>query len=342
MNNRKYISIMGPYLYKFEEYKNLSGFKYKTSSNVLHNFDLYYDSLGIDYLSLNRSIVEGYIALKENERITNQCNKASVIRQFGKYLYLNGIDMDIYIIPTISLKGHSEYIPYIFSKEELEGILYYFENIEKIRISPGFIMHYNLANSMIVIITILIYTGMRIGEVLKLKTSSIDLKEQLIYVEEAKNDNKRLVPFGIKVKEEIINYLNKSSVYRNDDDLLFFSINPDNLKHHMIAISNIRYYFRYSLEYNHIPYEKGKGPRLHDFRHTAATMILAKLSRTDDDINASMAYLSTYLGHKSFNETQKYIWLTPELFKDVLKKMENYSMFIKNIFDEEGDRYEDQ
>ena len=49
-------------------------------------------------------------------------------------------------------------------------------------------------------------------------------------------------------------------------------------------------------------------------------------------INLSLSYLSTYLGHKSFNETQKYIWMTPIIFEDIKNKMEEYSRFIMDIF----------
>lgn len=340
MNKRKYISKIGPYLRDFEELKNLSGYKYDTSSDVLHNFDLYYSSLELDYLSFDRCIVEKYLVLKENERITNQVVKASILRQFGKYLYIKGVDFKVYIVPLISTKGQTEYIPYIYSKEELIEELYYFKHLEDIRISPGYIRDINICNAMIVIITILIFTGMRIGETLKLKMSNIDIENNLFLIEEAKNDNKRYVPFGHVVKEELSDYLNKSICYRNKDDLLFFAISSKTLNHRTLTSGNIYYYFRKSLEYNKISHSKGKGPTLHNFRHTAAIMILTQLSRNGEDVNASLAYLSTYLGHKSFIETQKYIWLTPELFKDTLRKMEDYSIFIKNIF-EDGDRYED-
>ena len=64
------------------------------------------------------------------------------------------------------------------------------------------------------------------------------------------------------------------------------------------------------------------------------------MQKQTDDINLSLIYLSTYLGHKSLRETQKYIWMTPELFKDIKVKMENYTSFIKLIFDEEEKYYE--
>ena len=47
---------------------------------------------------------------------------------------------------------------------------------------------------------------------------------------------------------------------------------------------------------------------------------------------SSSSFHIVYLGHKSFNETQKYIWMTPIIFEDIKNKMEEYSRFIMDIF----------
>ena len=107
-----------------------------------------------------------------------------------------------------------------------------------------------------------------------------------------------------------------------------------------VSSANVYCYFRKALKYSKITHKKGVGPRIHDFRHTYSVMALTQLTKTEKDINTSMAYLSTYLGHKSFKETQKYIWLTPELFNETLNKMTKYSYHIKTIFDD-GEHYEE-
>ena len=75
------------------------------------------------------------------------------------------------------------------------------------------------------------------------------------------------------------------------------------------------------------------------FLHIKAKKIETIISYFDNhlwnvgiQINLSLSYLSTYLGHKSFNETQKYIWMTPIIFEDIKNKMEEYSRFIMDIF----------
>lgn len=341
MNNEQ-TSILMPYIIEFIDYKHYCGYKYNTQINVLSNFASYYEKLNINTIEFNRNIVEPFLNLKNNERIGNQISKATILRQFGKFLFLNGYINELYIIPPISKKGEKDYTPYIFTKEELRKISDFFDNYNDIVKLPkgSFNQDINMLNSVKTIIKILMFTGMRINEVCSLKLNNVDLNNNIFYVDEAKNDNQRLVPFSNTLKDILIDYINKSNIYlRKENNYLFFHINKDSAIA-KVSAKTVYFYFRKSLKYLNISHEKGVGPRLHDFRHTYSIMALTQLSKIEKDINSSMAYLSTYLGHKSFNETQKYIWLTPELFDDSLNKMCEYSSAIKDIFDN-GDSYEE-
>jgi len=67
---------------------------------------------------------------------------------------------------------------------------------------------------------------------------------------------------------------------------------------------------------------RGRGPRLHDIRHSFAVHRLAKWYREGIDLNAMLPVLATYLGHQSVNQTQVYLRLTAELFPDVVARSE--------------------
>lgn len=41
-----------------------------------------------------------------------------------------------------------------------------------------------------------------------------------------------------------------------------------------------------------------------------------------------------YVINKSLRETQKYIWLTTDLFKDTLNKLEDYTKFISAMYED--------
>jgi integrase len=54
-------------------------------------------------------------------------------------------------------------------------------------------------------------------------------------------------------------------------------------------------------------------PRLHDLRHTFAVRTLLGWYRADDNVQAKIPSLSTYLGHREPSSTYWYLSAAPEL-----------------------------
>jgi integrase len=54
-------------------------------------------------------------------------------------------------------------------------------------------------------------------------------------------------------------------------------------------------------------------PRLHDLRHTFAVATLLRWYRSDEDVQAKIPALSTYLGHREPSSTYWYLSAAPEL-----------------------------
>ena len=79
--------------------------------------------------------------------------------------------------------------------------------------------------------------------------------------------------------------------------------------------------FRHILEDAGIPHT-GRGPRIHDFRHTFSVCCLKKRILSGKDLNAALPVLSAYLGHKGLNGTQKYLRLTADMYPDIVKTVE--------------------
>lgn len=331
---RELISPWGKYLKEFFEYKKLCGYKYEKPESILFLFDRYYAGLNISELKFTRDIVEPFLYLKPNERITNQSQRVCVMRQFGKYLFLNDIIKNVYIIPPFSLKGAAEYIPYIYSKDELIGIISYLENYKSSNISGSFQPSINMINAVTTAMKVLISTGMRLGEALNLRLKDIDFENKLIVINVSKNDKKRIIPISVTLINELKNYIRNTPFYIAQDNYLF-QIAYDN----QLDRANMHYYFYKALKACNIRHTKN-GPRIHDFRHCFSVMCLTQMQENEEDINNSLIYLSAYLGHKSIYETQKYVWLTPSLFKEIKKKMEDYSSFIMEIFG--GEKFDEE
>lgn len=318
-------SMWAPHLIDFYNYKQLCGYKYYSAESVINQFDRYYRSLDTKQLKLTRDIIEPFLYLKENTKIATQQWKASVLRQFVIYAIKNNIIDHAYHIPKISLKGEQAFIPYIFTKDELIGIAQYIDNYKLNNILKS-----NTINAVSTVFKILMSTGLRLSEALSLRKENIDFDDLLFIIKEAKNHNERLVPFSNTLKKEIENYIANTPFKINDSDYLFQIEYGRFLNSGTCAV-----YFKKALNSLNI----SKGPRIHDFRHTYAVMALTQLQHTEENINLSLSYLSDYLGHKSLNETQKYIWMSPELFNETKIKMNEYTSFIKTIYD--GEKYYD-
>ena len=164
---------------------------------------------------------------------------------------------------------------------------------------------------------ILYTSGMRVSELRLIKISDINIEDGYIIVRKSKNNKERLVPIHpsliVKCKEL------KERIHDNsNDNEYFFMILPGK----PMSLINIYRNFRRYLEQAGISHT-GKGPRVHDFRHTYCVNLLRKWADEGKDLIAYLPYMRTILGHEGFEETAYYLKLTTERFpyiKECMKK----------------------
>jgi len=73
---------------------------------------------------------------------------------------------------------------------------------------------------------------------------------------------------------------------------------------------------------------KGKGPRLHDMRHTFCVHTLTKQVKNSVDLYTALPILSAYLGHSSVGATQRYVRLTAEAYPELIEKVSQTCAFV--------------
>lgn len=76
---------------------------------------------------------------------------------------------------------------------------------------------------------------------------------------------------------------------------------------------------------------RGKGPRLHDFRHTFAVHVLNLWARQGKDLYTCLPILQVYLGHSKLSSTEKYLRLVPDAYTQVMRTFEEK---INSVFPE--------
>lgn len=88
-----------------------------------------------------------------------------------------------------------------------------------------------------------------------------------------------------------------------------------------MTLQNLYHNFRRYLDKAGILHT-GRGPRIHDFRHTYCVNLLLKWSEEGKDLLAYLPYMRTMLGHESFEETAYYLKLTSAAFPFVREHLE--------------------
>ena len=181
---------------------------------------------------------------------------------------------------------------------------------------------------------------MRVSEVSNLRVCDVDLNQGVIHINYAKYGNRRIATISPSLEKACTMYLDKIKLSYVSDNYFFDSGSSYN--NGKVSTKRIYTFFRRFLDVAGIEHKGlGYGPRLHDLRVTFAVHSLLKLSRLPGDINTHLTYLSVFMGHQSIYCTQEYLWLTGELFQDILEKMESYTSFVSDIFAEKAGEWND-
>ena len=199
------------------------------------------------------------------------------------------------------------FVPYIFTKDEIERLFSAVDCTKESSESP-------LRHLVMPVLFRLLYTcGLRVSEALHLKVADVDLDAGVLAIYGAKGDKERLVGISDSMLAYMKSYRSNPLV-ANAKSIYFFPA-PDGGFYDTSTIYDI---FRKCLFDAGIPHRgRGKGPRLHDLRHSFAVHILNKWSSEGKDIYTCLPILRTALGHDRITTTEKYLRLVPEAYMEV-------------------------
>ena len=267
----------------------------------------------LDYAS--KSAIERWNGKDINETPRNHYYRATEIRRFMQYLEHAGINA--YVAQDIH-RVSSSFVPYIFSHDEISRLFVAVDSLSHTAISPQRVYVLSL------LFRILYGCGLRISEALNLTMADVDLEQGILHIRNSKFGKERLVPMSTSLTSRCAIYTSKTAECRIADEAFFQTPNGEHYASHTIY-----YAWRQVLRYAGISHGgKGKGPRIHDLRHTFAVHCLQHWVEKGEDINSKLPYLSAYMGHVGLSSTQQYLRLTAELFPHIVSAMEtNFDVF---------------
>lgn len=312
-NEVRFSSCFAQSLQNFVKEKQDLGYKYETECRILQHFDQYC-ILHCSTPVLCQELVQGYISTNGNRTTHTKRNIIGLMRQFAFYLIRNG--HPAWVFPKeLFPNGDQIYKPYIFTREEISLFL---EKAEKLHPNPQFpTRHLTLP----LLYRTLYCCGLRVSEAAGLTLGTVDLKNGILSIKEAKGYRDRIIPLSGTLTGRYREY--HALVHKNSTPEDFFFRSDYGKRYSTTALEKN---FREILWECGISYGgRKKGPHLHDVRHTFSVHCLQNAMNTGHDIQEFLPVLSSYLGHKTLNGTQRYLHLTAELYPDIREKLEEYS-----------------
>lgn len=286
------------------------GFKLVYDGRALADFAKFCEQEGAS--TITTALAVEWATLPQDADPSHWARRLTIIRGFAKHRVATDPGTQV---PPLGLLPHRYHRkpPYLYSEEEIGALIAAASRLVSRTGLRG--QTYTIAFSLLAI------TGMRVGELIGLDCSDLNLDKETLEVRMTKFGKSRLVPVHGSTMHALRDYARfRERLYRKSEDSAFFlsetgtRLTPSSLGRTFVRIS-------------HAIGLRGpndsRGPRLHDLRHSFAVKTLVEWYRAGVDVEQRMPVLATYLGHAHVSDTYWYISAAPELLRLAADRVEN-------------------
>ncbi len=281
----KYIDLYLDYLMYQKHYSDLTILNYRDD---LEFFKEYVDKKKIPFLDIDYSFIRKFYNYLDDKKYSKNTisRRISSIRSFYKYLARNGY---VNYNPFSLTKGPK--------KDKLLPKFLYYNELEELFNACDLDDFYGVRDRLL--LEMLYATGMRVGELEKVKVKDINLYDNSIKIL-GKGNKERIVYFGEYAREILDMYLDL-----RDDSCEYLFINNKKTR---LTARGIRYIL------DKIVKEASLNTKVspHMLRHSFATHLLNE--------GCDLLSVQELLGHESLRATQVYTHVTNDRLKDVYLK----------------------
>jgi site-specific recombinase XerD len=297
-------SFLAPQLNEFIAYRQNLGYSIKPTRSHLLCFDRYLNDQAIKPGPLSPAFfLELRSRLKMEPMTVNQL--LSSVRVFFNFM----VRRDYYTANPLKdippVPEHS-FAPFIFSPEQTKQLI---EAVcGRIRKEPKYYLK-DLSEYMA--IALIAQCGLRIKEPPRLKLHHYRYLERTIYIEKTKFNKDRLIPVPKSIATELDNYLSVRDAMMGEDRNPFLLVRN---KQKGLSDASLRFIFHRAVHDIGIDCPRQvighmifAAPTPHSLRHSFAVNTLKRIKKRGDCPQHALPVLATYMGHRIFQYTAKYL-----------------------------------
>ena len=266
---------------------------------LLPSFVTYLDEHGLDTVTVAAALDWAQPSPTSNGTSIGP-RRMTAARGFARYLA--GIDENTEVPPLGLMSSRQRWRrPFIYSRDDIKAVM----SRARTTISQPL-----RAATYDTLIGLLAATGLRVGEAINLDRSDVDWDDGVLLIRESKFGKSRLVPLHSSTLRALAEYaeLREELQPRPNAPSFFVSLTRNRLIYAVVSPT-----FRRLVDTAGVGADAPSPPRLHDLRHTFAVRTLLGWYRSDDNVQAKIPALSTYLGHREPASTYWYLSAAPEL-----------------------------
>jgi integrase/recombinase XerD len=300
MTAAAFSSMLAPIFERYVSLKRALGRRFAEPTRTLQSLDRVLHDESNRYPDLNVTAFQAWCQTQEHLASGTRRDRMMDIYRFC--LYRRRTEPQCFLPdPDTFPQRHQHLIPYIFSDTEVARLLRAASRLTRPPASP-------LRPEVIRLAIVLLFTtGIRRGELLRLRLGDYNRQDSTLLIRESKFFKSRLLPINDGIADEIESY-RRARIRRR------LPISPD-VAFIWNSVQGGRAYngpglqmcLRPLLQQCGILNSRGKLPRIHDFRHSFAVNVLLRWYRMGVVVDAKLPLLATYMGHSSAASTHYYL-----------------------------------
>jgi len=285
------------------------GYKLARDEKLLTQFLSYLDGIGASTVTVDNIVAWATLPADSGDGHW-WSRRLTVVRGFARYLHT--LDPAVEVPPADMLPQRPcRATPYLYSSAEIAALMAATASLR----TPLRRATYRT------LFGLLIVTGMRVGEVIRLDVDDLDVVHELLTVRESKFGKSRQLPLHPTTTRALRAYLQQRHqlLPAPQTPALFVSTAGTRLLYCNVHSTFLRLVATAGLS----PRSTSCRPRIHDTRHSFAVATVLVWYRDGGDVAARLPLLSTYLGHVHPGSTYWYMQAAPELLALAAERLDD-------------------